>query len=60
MGWQGDLLRLLDPGPVLTPAMREALIPMLAALLLEAGAQGTEDVVTETADRERGDEQNRD
>ena len=60
MGWQGDLLRLLDPGPVLTPAMGEALIPMLAALLLEAGAQGAEDVVTETADRERGDEQNRD
>ena len=53
MGWQGDLLRLLDPGPVLTPAMREALIPMLAALLLEAGA---EDVATDSVEQERDDE----
>ena len=36
MGSQGDLLELLEPGPALTPAMRTAVIPMLAALLLEA------------------------
>ena len=35
MGRQGDLLTLLDPNSVLTPEMREALIPMMAALLLE-------------------------
>ena len=57
MGWQGDLLRLLDPGPVLTPAMRQELIPLLAALLLEAGAQ---DIATATADKEVGDDQDRD
>lgn len=55
MRWQGDLLRLLDPGPVLTPAMQEMLLPMLATLLLEAGT-GTE---PETADKERDNEQDR-
>lgn len=58
MGWQGDLLRLLDPGPVLTAAMRQELIPLLAALLLEAGTQ--ELATTATADKELGDEQDRD
>ena len=58
MGWQGDQLRLLDPGPVLTPAMRQELIPLLAALLLEAGTQ--ELATTTTTDKELGDEQDRD
>ena len=57
MGWQDDLLRILDPGPVLTPAMREALIPLLAALLLEASV---EEDATRTADQGVGDEQDRD
>ena len=35
MGRQHDLLELLEPSPALTPAMRTAAIPMLAALLLE-------------------------
>lgn len=56
MGWQDDLLRPLDPNLVLTPAIREGLIPLLAALLLEAGA---EDIQTETAEKEGVDEQDR-
>lgn len=40
---QGSLLALLEPAPAVTPAMRETLVPMLAALLLEAaGARGGE------------------
>ena len=40
---QGSLLALLEPVPAMTPAMRETLVPMLAALLLEAiGARSAE------------------
>lgn len=33
---RGSLLALLEPAPAMTAAMRETLVPMLAALLLEA------------------------
>ena len=60
MGRQGELLELLEPGPALTPAMRRAAIPILAALLLEAAANPTEDVADGTAtERGVGDEQDR-
>ena len=40
---QGSLLALLEPAPAMTAAMRETLVPLLAALLLEAaGAAGAE------------------
>ena len=40
---QGSLLALLEPAPAMTAAMRETLVPMLAALLLEAaGSRSTE------------------
>ena len=61
MGRQGDLLELLEPGPALTPAMRTAVIPMLAALLLEAAANPTESVLDGTTpSTEAGDDQDRD
>ena len=56
MGRQRDLLALLDPGPALTPATREALIPMIARLLLEAIAEPASDVTMEVTDREGDDE----
>ena len=57
---QGELLERLEPGPSLTPAMRQAVIPMLAALLLEAATNPTEEMADGTAtDREAGDEQDR-
>ena len=60
MARQGDLLERLEPGPTLTPAMRRAAIPMLAALLLEAATNPTEEMAEVTAtDREAGDEQDR-
>ena len=53
---QGDFLALMEPGPTLSPALRATLMPMTAALLLEAvaaefGADGGE--------REAADEQDR-
>ena len=33
---QGDLLALMEPGPMLTDATQAAVAPLLAALLLEA------------------------
>ena len=33
---QRDLLKLLEPGPVLTPEVLKSAVPLLAALLLEA------------------------
>ena len=40
---RGSLLALLEPAPAMTAAMRETLVPLLAALLLEAaGAAGAE------------------
>ena len=58
MGRQGDLLEPLEPGPTLTPAMRRAVIPMLAALLLEATTNSTEGTADRMATgKEAGDEQ---
>ena len=60
MARQGDLLERLEPGPTLTPAMRRTVIPMLAALLLEAVTRPAEDMAHGAAtDRETGDEQDR-
>ena len=33
---QGDLLKLLEPVPVLTPEVLKSTVPLLATLLLEA------------------------
>ena len=60
MARQGDLLERLEPGPTLTPEVRQAVIPMLAALLLEAATNPAEDMAEVTiTDREAGDEQDR-
>ena len=60
MARQGDLLERLEPGPTLTPAMRRAVIPMLAALLLEAATNPTKEMADVTpTDREACDEQDR-
>ena len=60
MGRQGDLVTLLDPNPVLKPEVREALIPLIAALLLEAAAGPAGDDSPEAAEREVDDDQDRD
>ena len=61
MGRQSDLLELLEPGPALTPAMRTAVIPMLAALLLEAATSPTQNMMDgTTTSTGAGDEQDRD
>ena len=50
----------LEPGPTLTPTMRRAVIPMLAALLHGATKNPTEGMAGETAtDKEEGDVQDR-
>ena len=59
MGWRGELLTPMDPNSVLSPETREALIPMMAALLLEAAAEPTDNVALEAADREVDDDQDR-
>lgn len=46
---QGDLLKMLEPGPVLPPETLKTAVSLLAALLLEvarAEAQDTADSVT--------------
>ena len=46
---QGDLLKLLEPGPALPPETLKSAVSLLAALLLEvaqAEAQGAADSVT--------------
>ncbi len=53
---QGDFLALMEPGATLSPAMRVTLIPLLAALLLEAAEA---DFRTGAGEREAGDEQDR-
>jgi hypothetical protein len=53
---QGDFLGLMEPGPTLAPAMRAALIPLMAALLLEAAEAGPR---IGTGAREAGDDQDR-
>ena len=60
MGRQGDLLTMLDPNPDLSPQMREALIPIMAMLLLEAAAEPANDAATEAADWEVDNDQDRD
>jgi hypothetical protein len=57
---QGDLLALLEPAPTLPATARAALVPMVAALLLEAVAaeiQGTDgrEAVTEREGRDAQD-----
>ncbi len=55
MGRQLDLLEPVEPGPGLSAAMRAALVPMLARLLLEsaaAEAPAVEDRVGKEADDE--------
>ena len=63
MGRQESLLALLEPAPALTPAMREVLVPMLAALLLEAviGDRSADEVsgARHTAETGGRDEQDR-
>lgn len=53
---QGDFLVLMEPGPTLAPAMRARLIPLMAALLLEAAEA---ELRIEAGEREAGDEQDR-
>ena len=61
MGRQSDLLELLEPEPALTPEMRTAVTPMLAALLLEAATSLTQNMMDETTTSTgAGDEQDRD
>jgi len=57
---QGDLLALLEPVPTLPATARAALVPMVAALLVEAVAaesQGTDacEAVTEREGRDAQD-----
>lgn len=60
MGRQGDLLERLEPGPALTPAMRTAVLPVLAALLLEAVPSPTPNrPAGTTTSTGAGDEQDR-
>ena len=47
---------LMEPGPTLAPAMRARLIPLMAALLLEAAEA---ELRIEAGEREAGDEQDR-
>jgi hypothetical protein len=53
---QGDFLGLMEPGPAMAPAMRAALISLMAALLLEAAEAEPR---IETGEREAGDDQDR-
>jgi hypothetical protein len=53
---QGDFLALMEPGPTLAPAVRATVIPLLAALLLEAAEV---ELGTGAGKREAGGEQDR-
>ena len=53
---QGDFLGLMEPGPAMAPAMRAALIPLMAALLREAAEA---ELRVEAGEREAGDDQDR-
>ena len=53
---QGDFLGLMEPGPALAPAMRATLIPLMAALLLEAAEA---ELRIGAGEREAGDDQDR-
>ncbi len=59
MGRQGDLLTPLDPNPILAPEVREAVIPMVAALLLEAAAGPAHGIAREAGALEVDDDQDR-
>ena len=54
---QGGLLALLEPEPALTPATRQMLVPVIAALLVEV-ARAEAKTIPQTM-TERGDEQDR-
>jgi hypothetical protein len=51
---QGDFLALMEPGRTLAPTVRATLIPLLAALLLEAAEA---ELGTGAGKREAGDDQ---
>lgn len=53
---QGDFLALMEPGPTLEPAMQASLIPLMAALLLEA-AEAEHRIGA--GEQEAGDDQDR-
>ena len=55
---QGDLLALMEPGATVSPGMGATLIPLVAALLLEAATTGpgSEETDGEARVREAGDE----
>ena len=55
---QGDFLALMEPGPTLVPTVRTTLIPLLAALLLEA-AEAEAELGLGAGKREAGDDQDR-
>lgn len=53
---QGDFLALMQPGPTLAPTIRAVLVPLIAALLLEA-AEAESRVGMDM--KEAGDDQDR-
>ena len=56
----GGLLKLMEPGPAITPKTRETVLPLMATLLLEAAATSpTVTKVAEARGTEDGDEQDR-
>jgi hypothetical protein len=52
---QRDFLALMKPGPTLSPALRAAMMPLMAALLLEAMVAGP----GTGAEKEASDDQDR-
>ena len=56
---QGDLLALMEPGPVLPPTAQAAAIPLLAALLLEVAEAQTGTKAEDAAMQGGRDEQDR-
>ena len=57
---RGELLTQMEPGPTLTTKTRDALLPLVATLLLEAAAMPTTMTeATEARETEGGDEQDR-
>ncbi len=56
---QGDLLALMEPGPALPTAARAAVVPLLAALLLEMVEAETRARADGTATAGGRDEQDR-
>ena len=56
---QGGLLRLMEPGPAITPKTRETAMTLVATLLLEAVTPAPVTEVTEARGMESDDEQDR-